>query len=209
MIQVTLTGQLALLMLIDTFVDNGFDVVSGNTDGIVVRCGRGEEDLMRRIIKRWETRTGFDMESANYAGLYSRDINNYIAVEAGGKVKTKGCFAAAGLRKNPEYDICTDALAAYFKRGTPVDETIRACRDIRKFISVRQVNGGAVKAGKYLGRVVRWYYAQGEVGTINYKTTGNKVPQSDGARPLMTLPAEFPGDVNYDWYVQKCTALFY
>ena len=209
MIQVTVTGQLSLLMLIDTFTHHGFDVVSGNTDGIVIKCRRSDEELMHRIIARWQARTGFNMEFTNYAGLYSRDINNYIAIAVDGRVKSKGCFEYAGLKKNPEYDICTDALVAYFKRGTPVEETIRACTDIRKFISARQVNGGAVKAGEYLGRVVRWYYSTDETGHIAYKTNGNKVPQSDGARPVMTLPVKFPGDVNYDWYVQKCKDLFY
>lgn len=38
MIQVTITGQLALLMLIEALEAAGISVVSANTDGIVSRC---------------------------------------------------------------------------------------------------------------------------------------------------------------------------
>lgn len=209
MIQVTLTGQLALLMLIDTLVYHGFDVVSGNTDGIVVRARRVDEGVLRRIVARWEICTGLTMEGTEYAGLWSRDVNNYIAIGVDGRAKTKGTFASASRKKNPETDICTDALLTYFRDGMPIEDTIRACTDIRKFISVRQVNGGAVKAGEYLGRVVRWYYSTAETEFIAYKTNGNKVPQTDGARPVMTLPDRLPTDIDYDWYVRKCRGLFY
>jgi len=209
MIQVTLTGQLSVLMLIDMLVCQGIEVVSGNTDGVVVKPKRGQEDLMRAIVKRWEARTGFATEDTHYAGLWSRDVNNYLAIGHDGKVKAKGTFGYAGRKKNPEHDVCTDALVEYLKRGTPVDETIRACRDIRKFLSVRQVNGGAVKAGEHVGKVVRWYYSTAETGAMHYATTGNKVPQTDGARPVMILPDELPGDIDYAWYARKCADMFY
>ena len=213
MIQVTVTGQLSLLMLIEMLERHGFSVVNGNTDGVVVRCEKGRKEFMMEIVKRWEKRTGFAMESTQYAGLWSRDVNNYIAIGSDGKVKLKGCFAPGKLKKNPEYDICSDALVAYLRDGTPVEKTIQDCQDITKFISVRRVNGGAVKHqdGKleYLGKVVRWYYSRDEKGTINYKTNGNKVPQTDGARPLPILPDKFPDDIDYDWYARKCREMFY
>jgi len=41
LIQVTITGQLALLMLIEMIELAGIPVVSGNTDGIVIKCPNG------------------------------------------------------------------------------------------------------------------------------------------------------------------------
>ena len=29
------------------------------------------------------------------------------------------------------------------------------------------------------------------------------MPKSDGAKPLMELPDEFPDDVNYAWYIAE------
>lgn len=208
LIQVTLTGQLSLLMLIDIFENRGYSIVSGNTDGIVVRCPKGKKSGMYSTIKLWEKRTGFTMEEAHYAGIYSRDVNNYIAIKHDGSVKTKGCFASSGLAKNPEAEICSLAMIEYLKHGTPIEETIKKCTDITKFVTVRSVKGGAVKDGKYLGKAIRWYYAKGEKGTINYKSNNNKVPATDGAKPIMELPDKFPNDVDYGWYVNKCHKLF-
>jgi hypothetical protein len=81
--------------------------------------------------------------------------------------------------------------------------TIMESRDIRKFVSVRNVTGGAVKNGEYLGKNIRWYYAKDEMGEIVYAKSGKKVPRSDGARPLMQLPEQFPDDVNFDWYIAE------
>lgn len=55
--------------------------------------------------------------------------------------------------------------------------------------------------GGYLGKVVRWYYAT-DGSTIHYKKSGNKVPMTDGCRPLMDLPKKnkIPKDLDYNWY---------
>jgi hypothetical protein len=74
---------------------------------------------------------------------------------------------------------------------------------VRKFLAFQTVKGGAEWKGEYLGKVARWYYAKGEVGYIQYKSNGNKVPLTDGAKPLMTLPDTIPSDLDYDWYINR------
>jgi len=208
MVQVTVTGQLSLLMLIETLESKGMSVVSGNTDGIVIKCPTDKRELMQKIIKRWEFTTGFEMESTQYLGLYSRDVNNYLAVKPNGEVKCKGTFAASSVAKNPENDICTDAMVAYIKHNHAFEHTIKSCTDIIKFLTVRRVNGGAVKDGKYLGKVVRFYHSSKVSGNIDYVTSGDKVPNSDGCRPIMDLPDKFPNDIDYQWYVNKTKEMF-
>jgi hypothetical protein len=39
---------------------------------------------------------------------------------------------------------------------------------------------------------------------IVYKTNGNTVPRSRGAKPMMDLPEAFPTDINYEWYEEEC-----
>jgi len=107
------------------------------------------------------------------------------------------------LQKNPEHNICTDAVLEYLVNKIPVAETVRACKDIRRFVSVRNVKGGGEKDGVYLGKVVRWYYAKGQTTPITYVGSGNKVPKSDGAKPLMDLPTILPDDIDYEWYIEK------
>lgn len=207
LIQVTLTGQLALLMLIENIEHAGLQVVSANTDGLVIHAHRSQIDALNRVVAWWEKQTGFQTEETRYAALYSRDVNSYIALKEGGGVKLKGAYAPTGLSKNPQNAICIEAAVEYLANGTPLDVTICCCTDIRKFVTVRRVTGGAQKNGTYLGRVVRWYYANGVVGDIHYVTNGNKVGRSDGAKPLMELPDRFPNDINYGWYVEEALSL--
>ncbi len=209
LIQTTVTGQLALLMLIESLELAGFKIVSANTDGIVIKCERTREAAMESVIAAWEKTTNFTTEEAIYEALYSRDVNNYVALKQGGGVKLKGAYAAPGLQKNPSNQICVDAVVNYLTKGTPVDETIEWSTDIRKFVTIRQVKGGGIKDGVYLGKAVRWYYAKGEKGYIEYKLNGNKVAKSDGAKPLMLLPDLFPTDVDYEWYIKEATEILH
>jgi hypothetical protein len=231
LIQTTVTGQLSLLMLIEQLEAEGIPVVSANTDGIVIKCPRSKVALMELIVLEWEVATGFETEATEYAALYSRDVNNYIAIKPDG-VKVKGVYAPAALQKNPTNEIVTTAVINHVQKGIPVDQTIRACTDITKFVSVRTVKGGAVKdgvqryrtvydeegkerkvfdgwdnPGTYLGKAVRWYYALGELGTINYQVNGYTVPRTEGAKPLMDLPEAFPDDVDFGWYIAEAQSV--
>lgn len=203
LIQTTLTGQLSLLMLIERLELCGIPVVSANTDGLVIKCPVARKQELEAVIAAWEQETNFTTEETSYVAMYSRDVNNYIAIKSDGKVKTKGAYANATLSKNPTGQICVDAVLDLLTKRTPLHKTITECTDIRKFVSVRNVKGGAVKDGVYLGKSIRWYYATNQDSKIVYALNGNKVPRSDGAKPLMDLPDEFPQDVNYDWYIQE------
>lgn len=219
--QVTITGQLALLMQIEMVERAGIMAISANTDGAVYLCPKSEYKTFENTLTMWEGKTGFVTEETRYAGLYSRDVNNYIAVKElrPGKnepeVKTKGAYSERGsaqnsvLSKNPEALICSDAVQQYLANGVPLHQTIRDCKDIRRFVSVRTVKGGAEKNGIYLGKAVRWYYAKDEVGTINYALSGNKVAKSEGAKPLMTLTTELPLDLDIDWYINEALEILY
>lgn len=214
MVQVTITGQLSLMMAIEWLELSGIPVVSANTDGIVVACPADRYNEVVQIFKAWEAHTGLETEETEYAALYSANVNNYIAVKPDGKTKCKGWYSERGsahnsvLSKNPEALICSDAVQALLSKGVPVEKTITECKDIRRFVSVRVVNGGGVKVWsddnvEYLGKTVRWYYAVDVPGELIYAKSGNKVPRTDGAKPLMTLPDTIPSDLDYEWYINQ------
>jgi hypothetical protein len=207
LIQTTVTGQLALLMLIEALEDAGIQVVSANTDGIVIYCHKRNQAALFSIIAAWEETTGFNTEETAYTALYSRDINNYVAFKPSGSYKAKGAYADAELSKTPTAQICVQAVVDHLQLDVPIETTIRSCRDARMFVSVRSVTGGAVKGNVYLGKAVRWYYAKGETGSINYKKNGNKVAMTDGAKPLMLLPKEPPEDIDHQWYIAKAHSI--
>ena len=223
LIQVTITGQLSLLMLIERLELAGIPVVSANTDGIVIKAPRNQEALTDSIIEQWERDTGFNMEETVYKCLFSRDVNNYFAITDpstwkpgetdNDHIKSKGIFATPGLSKNPQNEVCVMAIKALLLYDTPVEETIRGCKDITKFLNVRTVKGGAVKLyekdqpGLFLGKAIRWYYGKDIPGRIVYANSGKKVPKSDGAQPLMELPATFPTDIDYMWYEKEAAKI--
>lgn len=212
LIQVTLTGQLALLMLIEMLEYAEITVISANTDGVLIKCDKSDESKMKSVIRKWEHITGFETEESLYRAFYSRDVNNYIGVKKDGTSKVKGAFSDKGsagnssLSRNAENFICNDAVLAFITNKTPISDTINLCRDMRKFVTVRNVKGGAIKSGVYLGKCIRWYYSTNMQGEINYKIPNkqgnyNKVPNSDKAMPLMELPEALPDDIDYDRYI--------
>lgn len=235
LLKVTITGQLALLMLIEMIEWHSISVVSGNTDGIVIKCPKSRYEELNSIIAMWEQITGFETEETRYKAIFSRDVNNYFAVkdltdesekdkqkrlksrylnERLG-VKVKGAYSEVGsalnsvLSKNAENLVCSDAVLNMLTQGIPVRETIEACKDIRRFTTVRRVNGGAEKNGIFIGKVIRWYHAENCPGQIRYITNGNAVGKSEGAKPLMDLPLAFPNDIDFDYYVNEANEILY
>lgn len=214
--QITVSGQLYLLMLIEMLTTEGFEVVSANTDGVVTIVPKLRKSEFDTICSKWEEITGFVTEETSYRSLHARDVNNYIAIKPDGTCKVKGAYSELGsappgyLSKNPESLIVTDALQAYLAKGLDIEQTVRSCVDIRRFINVRQVKGGAYKSGTYLGKAIRWYYStdlQGE--TIQYVLSGNNVPKSEAARPCMDLPKQLPSDLNFDYYINEAYDALY
>ena len=207
--QMNLTCQLSILMLIEMLVTAGFDVVSANTDGIVIYHDRVDQEKLDAIIKAWEQQPRFDTEETEYSAYYARDVNAYFAVKLDKGIKKKGPYSEVGsqsgtkLDTNPFVLICSDAVEKLLAHGVPIEETIKGCSDFTRFIAVRQAKApGAHKNREYLGKVIRWYYAKGELGCIQTVQTGNKVADTDGAKPCMELPESFPDDIDYSWYIR-------
>jgi len=55
----------------------------------------------------------------------------------------------------------------------------------------------------FLGRVARWMYSTDKSLSINYATTDNLVPKSEGGRACLTLPATVPDDLDIDRYIEE------
>lgn len=221
MIAVTLTGQLALLMLIERMEMAGISVISGNTDGAVlygsksligdVEKGVIGPSVAADIVRQWESETNFELEATEYAAMYNESVNSYIAIKPDGSAKRKGSYAnyiAKGyedvrgqLMHNPCRNVCADAVLDYIQNGTPIEQHIHEEQDIRNFVTVITAKGGAYWGDEYLGKVVRYIWS--EDGAPCYKAGGAKVPDTDGSRPLMLLPDDLPDDLDYGRYIQE------
>lgn len=198
----TITGQLTLLMLIEAFELNGIRVVSANTDGLEYYCPRDKIKLAEALIFDLELDTGFQMEHGEYIALHAKDVNNYVAVYSD-HVKSKGLYAETTLSKGRSTPIVYTAIRKYLFDGYPLRKTIKECSDMNEFVSARTVKGGGQYDGDILGKVVRWYYSTKSKGCITYTSNGNKVPKTDGCKPMMELLNHIPNDLDYDWYVNE------
>lgn len=209
MLAVTITGQLNLLMLIAELVKiKGVEVLSANTDGVMVGYTDKTRAKVLKVIDVNHKLTGFDYEETPYTKVAMKDVNNYVAITTSGKVKAKGLYADAGLMKNPTMPICSKAVKLYLLDGTLPEVTIR--NDSQEFIdftAIRNVKGGAEWHSELLGRVVRWYISTSPTRPIRYASNGNKVPKTDNAQPVMTLPEVAPQDIDYDWYIAEAYSM--
>jgi hypothetical protein len=207
LIAVTVTGQLALLMLIEALTQVGAKIKSANTDGVLIYGRRELLPKVRSVMNWWEHTTGFTLEETEYLSMHARDVNNYIAVKPGGKAKGKGVFAETGLMKNPAMPIIAKSVIQHLTTGKPIAELVRS-GDITDYVTIRTVTGGAQWEGTYLGKVVRFYWSTGGEALL-YVKNGNKVATSDGAKPLMTLPAEMPQDIDFERYEKAAQELLW
>lgn len=94
---ITVNGQLLLCMLAERLMLGVPDLqmVQINTDGLTVRVPRRLQWLLQDVCDTWQRETRLTLERADYAHMYIRDVNNYLAVGTDGKVKRKGAYETA------------------------------------------------------------------------------------------------------------------
>ena len=133
-ISVTVSGQLYLLMLIEALNLGGIEVISANTDGVVVKVPASMNDKYMEVGNWWQEKTGFELEFTDYDLYVRSDVNNYITKKHDGKTKEKGRYVKEiDLKRAYKYPIVPRCLYEYFVKGKEVDETLSACTDILDF----------------------------------------------------------------------------
>jgi len=158
MLHTTLTGQLILLMYIETLELAGYEVLYGNTDGITIRVKRKDVDKVKKIIAKLDKKCKVNMEFETFKAMHLRDVNNFVNITESGYVKAKGAYApplidennnvnSNALDKNIDAPVVYKAVREYLHNGTPVEITIKEMRDVRQFLVGRQVRGGALWSG--------------------------------------------------------------
>ena len=125
-------GQVFLIDLIDKIEDIVF-IINSNTDGIFFKCKKKDIPELKRRVGEWEKRTNLQMEYTEYSKFISKDVNNYLAVKANGKIHAKGAYVKDLNDLDYDLPIVNEALRNYMIFGTPVEVTVNACTDFRKF----------------------------------------------------------------------------
>lgn len=142
-LKVTINGQLMIMMLCEELELNGIEIVSANTDGIVVKLHKKNKAKFDEIADNWKALTKLDADSELYKCYINRDINNYIVEELNSKVSYKGALNpnmyAVDLQKGYDMPVVAQAVSNYFLKGKPVLETLYECKNILDFCKTQNV----------------------------------------------------------------------
>ena len=231
--QIRVNGQLLLLMLAEKLVEIGCKIIQANTDGLFLICKKDKYEDYQKACKEWEKLTKLELEEDRFEAMYQYAINDYIAVKEGYHktkdkklIKTKGMFITEILLgKGLSPKIIPEAIINYFVDNIPVEETIKDCRDIRKFLK-------AEKTGKQWTveyndqiqqRINRFYVSNNGYYLWKFKdNAGVKEYQNMLKGYAVTLHNKFYSDedlqwkyaqgetfesiydINYNYYISQC-----
>lgn len=144
MYQVTINGQLFLLMLIEKLELAGIHVISANTDGIVTVVPRKLEKTADDICHWWEKHLGLELEFTYYTKYVTEGVNSYLTIKRGGSCKFKGRMNPKmfleDLSKGYNSPIVAKCVTEYFINNIPVMETLRNTKSILDFCRTQNVN---------------------------------------------------------------------
>jgi hypothetical protein len=217
---VTINGQLSLVMLCERLTLAGAArILLANTDGI--ECEVLDQVKFDDICRRWQKLFNLKLEFSLYSRLCVRDINAYIGTSPDGKIKLKGVYEDndtkiknGDLHKDFSMDVVTEAVRDYFISGTPVEETIGNCKDIKKFlIGARCKSGQFVAKGLVNGELVnetlpkniRYYISKG--GLSLYRRGVTDVALHKGYQMTLMNKLGEARFVNYQYYIREARKL--
>ena len=142
-LQVTINGQLMIMMLCEELTLNDIEVVSANTDGIVVKLPVTKKKEFDKITKNWESITKMKADSEEYRRYVCRDINNYAAEEINKKVDSKGDYNplmyAVDLTKGYDAPIVSKAAYDYLLYDKPILDTLYEATNILDFCKTQNI----------------------------------------------------------------------
>ena len=217
-LKVTINGQLLLLKLCEELETNGIEVMSANTDGIVVKVYKHKKSTYDNIIKEWMEETKLGLDSEEYKCYINRDINNYVIEELNGKISYKGALHptmyANDLQKGYDMPIVAQAVVNFFLYNKPILETLYEATNILDFCKtqnvgkqfhVEYVNG---IESKEMQRYVR-FYVSNQGGMIykvhNDTNTKNNLCAGNTITILNTLDdiSIHERNINYTYYYKE------
>ena len=137
--QVRINGQLLLLMLAERLLKLGCKLYQINTDGILYKLKKSKYEELQQVLKEWEKLTMLTLETEEFTQFYQLAINDYFGVEPNNKIKKKGFFLTdIELGKGLTPKIIPEAIINYFVHNIPVEDTIKSCKDICKFLQAEK-----------------------------------------------------------------------
>lgn len=144
-----ISGQLFLTMLVMNLIKScqTIKLLNFNTDGVMYEIDVSELGVVDEVCHRWESITGFELETDDISEVWIKDVNNLLFTKRDGSVKKVGGYLNYGISEkgawniNNNHIIVKKALSEYLVNGTPVEETIYACDRLLDFQLVAKAGG--------------------------------------------------------------------
>jgi len=174
---IRINGQLMLLMLAEGLDRLGCRIIQSNTDGVFILMKKNLVDKAHAWCKEWEQITGLTLAADHFERFYQYAINDYVGVKEGWSeshdsnlIKKKGLFIDEPiLGKGLAPLIIPEAINKYFVYGTSPEETIKSCKDIKKFCTFQKVDKKfeVFYGGERVAHINRYYMSTN--GKVIYK----------------------------------------
>jgi hypothetical protein len=230
MLQVTVGGQLEILMIVEDLILKGFNVISLNTDGFDVIIKKERNKEFRKILTDWEKVIGNDtlgnFEYTQFQWIVQTSVNDYLALKMDGTTKEKGDFEVdKEINKNKSKKIVPIALREYFVNDVPIEETIKNHKNIYDFCIRQKANSdfhyeGIRDKNKTIYRkLIRYYISNRGEKLLKVKNPDSKsdappISQVEAGGWMVTVCNYLPKttlaqdcDINYNYYITKCNEI--
>lgn len=140
---ICVTGQLALLLLIEMLEDAIERLIQSNTDGLIVKLRSLEDyELVDDICWEWEQLTGVKLAfDPIIVKIFQKDVNNYLFINELGEVESKGAYVKSLSPLDNDLPVVNKALKEYMIHGTPPEETVNKCDELIDFQKIVKLSG--------------------------------------------------------------------
>lgn len=205
---VTINGQLKTLVLLEKLILAGFEILSTNTDGILVKVPREKEAEYNSILSKWEKWAGLVMENEEIETFFARDVNNYGIIYPNGKTKGKGALSTSTTMM--PYNIIPMAILEYFSKGINVFDFMEA--ELNKPAGILEFTKTFKASKNYTiyfrdkpqQKLNRFYRSKTSEHALMKLKAGKqkfeKVANSENCNLINDLDESLKSDVDVNWY---------
>lgn len=219
-LQIRINGQLMLLMLAEACSEAGMHIIQSNTDGIFLLMHKDLYPKFQEICREWEKTTKLILEEDRFERFYQFAINDYLGVKEGyaktkdpDLLKKKGLFIdKVSLGKGMAPMIIPEAINKCLADGIPVEETIKNCKDIKRFLTYQKVakDFTVVHGNKKLQRINRYYMSHADYYIFKQKMRNGKLSKTNMCTDSgVSILNKFDDrsieqyKINYQYYISK------
>lgn len=218
--KIRINGQLVLLMLVDILLQYNCKIVQVNTDGVMFIAKKEIESDIQESVAELERLTQLSFEGNHYEAFYQYAVNDYFGVEDGYSqsrdpklIERKGMFITdTNLGKGLTPVIIPEAVIKYFVDGIPLEETIKGCTDIKKFMMGQRVDKKFTVEynDKPVQRINRFYASTNGCYLYKVKNENDKLSYSNLlTKSGVTLLNKYDDadincrHINYSYYISE------